>query len=159
MEEIKVGIGTYKIGKQCLLISYGLGSCVGVFLYDDGIGIGALGHVLLPGKCEDDLPMQKYKYCEDLIEMMVNELIREGVSKKNLKGKIAGGAKMFHFLSIIDRQSIGDKNIESVRKKLKEMKIPIIAEDVGNDYGRTIIANTQTGVLKIKTVKHGIIEI
>lgn len=159
MEEIRVGIGNYKVGKNCLLISYGLGSCVGVFLYDEHIRIGALGHVLLPGKCEDKSLVQQYKYCDNLIEMMISELLNGGVKRKNLKGKIAGGAKMFQFLSIIEKQYIGDKNIESVRRKLSQEKIPIMAEDVGSDYGRTIIANTITGVLRIKTIKYGIKDI
>lgn len=159
MEEIKVGIGNYKVGANCLLISYGLGSCVGLFLYDERSKIGALGHILLPGKCEDNSLMQQYKYCDNLIEMMINDLLKEGAKRKNLKGKIAGGAKMFQLLSIIDRHHIGDKNIESVKKKLSQEKIPIVAEDVGNDYGRTIIANTITGILTIKTIKYGIKDI
>ncbi len=159
MEEIKVDIGSYKIGKKCLLISYGLGSCIGVFLYDKNKQIGALGHILLPGRCEDNLLIQQRKYCDNLIEMMIDDLLTNGINKRSLKAKIAGGAKMFQFLSIIDKQYIGDKNVESVRKKLQQEKIPIIAEDVGNDYGRTVIANTETGILTIKTINHGIIEI
>ncbi|OGF64969.1 MAG: hypothetical protein A2Y62_00670 [Candidatus Fischerbacteria bacterium RBG_13_37_8] len=159
MNEIKVGIGNYQAGQRTLLISYGLGSCVGIFLFDKVKHAGALGHILLPGRCEEVAPIRPEKYCYNIVEMMIAHLTGEGSLKKNLVGKIAGGARMFHFITASEKHWIGDKNIESARIKLQKEGIPIKAEDVGGNYGRTLIANTETGILRIKTVKHGIKEI
>lgn len=159
MKEIKVEIGNFKIGTNSLLIAFGLGSCIGVFLYDPIKKTGALGHVLLPGISEDDSMIKQRKYCFNLIEIMLEDLLHEGSQKESLIAKIAGGAHMFQFFSTSERRPIGSKNVQSAKLKLQEEKIPLIGEDVGGDYGRTLVANTNTGIVIVKTVLHGIKEI
>lgn len=159
MKKVKVEIGNYKIGKNSLLIAFGLGSCVGVFLYDSVKKIGALGHVLLPGMSEDDSMIKQRKYCFNLIDMMLEEFANAGAQKESLIAKIAGGAHMFQFFSTSERQPIGIKNVQSAKLKLQQEQIPLVGEDVGGDYGRTLEANTETGIIMVKTVLHGIKEI
>ena len=159
MKEIKVDIGNYKTGQDSLLIAFGLGSCVGVFLYDSAHKIGALGHVLLSGSCKDKSIIKQRKYCFNLIDMMLGDLINEGSVKEHLIAKIGGGAHMFQIFSTCERQPIGYKNVQSVKLKLQQEQIPLISEDVGGEYGRTLIANTNTGMLVVKTVIHGTKEI
>jgi len=159
MKELKVEIGNYKIGRNSLLTAFGLGSCVGIFLYDAAEKIGALGHVLLPGRTDDSSVIKQRKYCFNLIEMMLEELMQEGAQKESLVAKIAGGAHMFQFFSGGDRQPIGLKNVHSVKLKLKEEQVPLISQDVGKEFGRTLIANTNTGILVVKTILHGTREI
>ncbi len=156
MNELKIEIGTYKVANNSLLIAYGLGSCVAVFLYDKNNKIGGMGHILLPGKSNDDLPSNPIKYSDNIIEMMIKELVGLGVRKNNLIAKLAGGAHMFQFFMKPEKEPIGAKNIQAVKLKLKEEGIPILAEDVGENYGRTVIANTMTGILTIKTINYGI---
>ncbi len=124
-----------------------VGSCVAIGLVDPEAGIGALGHVMLPnhnGKQTEIIG----KYADTAIPAMIKEMEMKGARKDRIKAKIAGGAKMFNFPS--NSFSIGEKNIEAVRKILKEYGIEVLGEDVGENYGRTIEFHTSTGRMVIK---------
>lgn len=155
MNELKIEIGTYKVASNSLLIAYGLGSCVAVFIYDKVKKIGAMGHILLPGRCNEDKITNPLKYSDNIIENMIKDLVQLGSNKNNLIAKLAGGAHMFQFLMTPEKEPIGIKNIQTAKIKLKEEGISILAEDVGGNYGRTVIANTKTGILTIKTINFG----
>ena len=146
-KEILVGIGEYKIAHNpSVLKTLSLGSCVGVALYDPVKRIGGLAHVMLPGRSKDK---KSPKHAEDAIEMMLDEMISFGANKKRITAKIAGGAQIFKFMTL-EILKIGNRNIESVRKKLLEEGIRIVAEDVGGVRGRNMLFYTVDGRVLIK---------
>ena len=150
-ELIVVGISDLKIAKSPdMLITYALGSCVGTCLYDPLLHIGGLSHVLLPDSsiCNDSNIM---KYANTAIEELVRLLILAGASRYRLNAKIAGGAKMFATTGT----SMGERNIVAVKKELARLSIPIVGEDTGKNYGRTVEFHPEDGAVFIKSVMHG----
>jgi chemotaxis protein CheD len=137
----RVGIGEYKIAHNpTILRAMGLGSCVGVFLFDEKIKVSGLAHILLPDS-PNDPKKRSSKYADVALREMIREMEEEGCKRENLKAKIVGGAQIFDFMSN-EMLKIGERNIRSVRSILDDENIPIIAEDVGEDYGRTMEAYT-----------------
>ncbi|TQR20943.1 chemotaxis protein CheD [Psychrobacillus vulpis] len=158
---VKVGIADMNIVKSPNTIrTSGLGSCVGVVLYDEKSQTAGLIHVMLPdsslGRAEN---INIAKFADTGISAMVEQLKLEGVQPYKLRAKIAGGAQMFQFTSSKDTMRIGPRNVEAVKEQLKKFTIPIISEETGGNSGRTIEFNPSTSVLNIRTVNQGVREI
>ncbi|KXG77636.1 Chemoreceptor glutamine deamidase CheD [Fervidicola ferrireducens] len=158
MEIIRVGMGEYKTAKApALLVSFGLGSCVGVALYDGAKKIGGLAHIMLPdSSLTGKRDFNPGKFADTAIDYLIAELRDKGANTKKLVAKIAGGAQMFQLKSENSVMMIGKRNVEAVRKKLNQLNIDLIAEDVEGNYGRTIEFCCETGELTVKTIGHGI---
>lgn len=151
---VKVGIADLNtvMGPDTIRTS-GLGSCVGVILYDETKKIAGLAHVLLPdSSLTKQINKNEYKYADTAIPILLNKLVAIGVRKNRLKAKLAGGAQMFQFTSNTDVMKIGPRNAEAVQKKLIEFKIPVISSDLGGNEGRTIEFDPMTSKLKIRKV-------
>src|SRR5690606_19843498 len=97
----------------------------------------------------------KYKYADTAIDILVDKLLAHQAKRYKLKAKIAGGAQMFRLQNSTDVMRIGPRNVEAVYDKLENYRIPIVAEDVGGNSGRTIEFDPVTGKLKIRTVNRG----
>lgn len=151
---IKVGIADLKFVKAPNTIrTSGLGSCVGVVVYDTAMGIAGMAHVMLPdSKSAKKLNFNQYKYADTVLPILIETLINDGARKFALKAKIAGGAQMFAFSSKNDMLRVGERNVEAVKRILEEYRIPIIAEDVYGSSGRTIEFSPETSELHIRTV-------
>lgn len=160
-EQIKVGISDYKISyAPNQLLTLGLGSCVGVVLYDKKSKIGGLSHIMLPdsqmfsGRSEIKIE----KFADLAIPKMAMELKeKEGVNQ--LVAKIAGGASMFKLENVKHNQNIGERNILAVEQVLKELKIPIIAKHVGGNMGRSLFVDLETLSVSVKMVNRDIYEL
>ena len=149
-ETIRVGIAEMNICKAPdKITTIGLGSCIGVVLYDSGSKMAGLVHIMLPDSMKIKQNQNKLKFADSGIALLVEALEKRGVKRSVLKAKIAGGAKMFSFSSTTELGSIGDKNIAAVRSKLKELGIRIVSEDVGLNYGRTIVFDPATEELTV----------
>lgn len=158
--EIKVGIGDYSIAySPDKILTIGLGSCVGTAIYDIRNHYCGLSHIMLPDSKQFNTVTNPLKFADLAIPIMVNEMIKKGSNIKNLVAKIAGGASMFNFSDKSMIMDIGNRNSISVKKVLKSLDIRLMAEDVGGNKGRTIIFDTISGKLQIKTVGVGIKEI
>ncbi len=152
-QDIKVGIADYKIGKAPdRIITLGLGSCVGICIYDRSAGIGGLAHIMLPDSRQFQNVTKEEKFADLAIPKMVDELIAAGLTIRNLVAKIAGGASMFHFQDKRLNMDIGSRNISAVRAALKELGIPILAEDTGGNIGRTMILDLESNTVSIVTM-------
>lgn len=152
----KVGMADFKLGRDDeALITLGLGSCVGIVLYDSSKKIGGMAHIMLPSSKEIKNNSNKYKFADTAIDEMIEEMLSLGVSKMRLIAKIAGGAQMFNIPSKKTTLNIGERNVIAVKEKLKTLKIPIIAEDVLGNHGRTIEFNCLNGELAIKSIGKG----
>jgi chemotaxis protein CheD len=161
VQVVKVGIAELDIVKAPDFIrTSGLGSCVGAVIYDLPSGVAGLVHVMLPDSNLAKMGMiNEAKYADTAINALISRLLKNGAQKRHLKAKIAGGAQMFQFASSNDFMRIGPRNVEAVKQELKRNGIPLAAEDVGGSNGRTIEFNPKTGVLQIRTVNHGMIEL
>lgn len=134
------------------LTTLGLGSCVGVALFDAKAKIGGMVHVMLPDSTKFRNAINPAKFADTGIEKLVNDMVSMGANKSRLTAKIAGGAQMFAFSTENDMLRVGERNVEAVKTVLKAYGINIIAQDTGLNYGRTIEFYTETGMLLVKSV-------
>ncbi|MGM9580679.1 MAG: chemotaxis protein CheD [Anaerovibrio sp.] len=155
-ELIKVGMADYKVGRAPdTLISYGLGSCIGISLYDPQTKIGGLLHIMLPDSNQSRANENRAKFADTGIPDMLDELIRMGAAKSRLVAKLAGGSQMFAFANASDIMRVGLRNASASKEILKKLSIPIVGEDTGGNYGRTVQIDLSTGVYKVKTIDKG----
>lgn len=160
-EIIKVGIADMNVvNVPDLIRTTGLGSCVGVVLYDLAREIAGMAHVMLPdSSLSRGEPLNKAKFANTAIKELLDALMTSGARHPGIKAKIAGGAQMFQFSGNSDMMRIGPRNVEAVLQELKELRIPVIAQDVGGNSGRTIEFDPKTGLMQIRTVNKGNSEI
>lgn len=150
---IKIGMAELDI---CLppdaITTLGLGSCVGVVLYDPTKKICGMVHVMLPDSTKIKNNENLAKFADTGIEELLKQIVAKGANRKSVVAKIAGGAQMFAFKSDNDMLRVGDRNVEATKEKLKQLQIPLIAEDTGKNSGRTIEFYPETGELLVKSV-------
>ncbi|WP_153720413.1 chemotaxis protein CheD [Sporosarcina cascadiensis] len=153
---VRVGIADMNVAKAPETIrTSGLGSCVGVVLYDPSKKVAGMVHVMLPdSQLGKSSTVNAAKFADTGIYAMMEILKSEGVRPFSIKAKIAGGAQMFQFGSN-DTIRIGPRNVEAVKAELKRLSIPIIAEDTGGSSGRTIEFDPETCILHVRTVNAG----
>lgn len=148
MEKIIVGISDMKTCQgPAEIATYALGSCVGICMIDTVAGVAGMVHIMLPDSASIKSVQNKMKFADTGIELLYNELIKSGADASRLTAKIAGGANMF--VNTNNVMSIGDRNVEATKIQLKKLGVPIIAEDTGDNYGRTIKFNTEDGSLLV----------
>lgn len=157
---IKVGMADLNIAKSPdKLMTLGLGSCIGIVLYDPAVKVGGLAHIMLPDSTQIKNNSNLAKFADTAIDVLIQKMINIGASRNRLVAKIAGGAQMFDFKQTSEVMRVGYRNDVATRKLLEDLKIPLIADDTGANYGRTIELHTETGALLVKTINHGTKEI
>lgn len=134
------------------ITTLGLGSCVGVAIRDPVSRIGGLAHVMLPDSTIIKNNTNIYKFADTCINALVDEMVKKGASKRNLVAKIAGGAQMFAFQNKSDMVRVGEQNVQACKNVLRELSIPLLAEDTGMNYGRTVVFYPEDGRYIIKSV-------
>ena len=152
---IVVGMADLKVAKYPdVLTTLGLGSCVGITLFDRAKKIGGLAHVMLP-TYKGFEGQTIAKFADSAIIELVNQLARIGAARGALVAKLAGGAHMFGRTQNNDMLKIGERNAAASLAILRQLSIPVAANDTGGSHGRTIELNTDTGALKIRTIGAG----
>ena len=154
---IKVGMADLAVCKYPdALTTLGLGSCVGIALYDPVTKVSGLAHIMLPDSTKIKNNQNIAKFADTGIEELIKQMIKIGASKTRLVAKIAGGAQMFAFKTSTsqanDMMQVGARNVEAVKAVLKKEGIRLLAEDTGLNYGRTIEFYSENGQLLIKRV-------
>lgn len=134
------------------LVTYALGSCVGICLYDRTSGVAGLSHVLLPDStmCPNDRNVMKF--ADTAVKTLIERMERAGAHRVRLTAKIAGGARLFGNAEGIQ---IGERNVVAVKEQLSRFSIPILAEDTGLNYGRTVEFCAEDGAMNVKTALKG----
>lgn len=156
----KVGMADLKVVKHPgALTTLGLGSCIGICLYDPSTKVIGMAHIMLPSSKTIKNNSNTAKFADTAVVELMDNMKKEGANMRRVVGKIAGGSQMFKFSSGNDMMKIGQRNAEAVRELLKSYKIPILADDTGGNFGRTIEFFSETGVLLIKTIGHGVKEV
>lgn len=157
MSTVNIGISDLNIARPPhILATYALGSCIGICLLDKVRNIGGLAHIMLPNSKEatkaSDNPR---RYADTGIAELIELMKRNGAMQTALTAKIAGGAQMFQ--TQLEAFNIGSRNITAVKKVLAAYRIPILAEDTGSNYGRTLFFDVATGVMQVKSVNKGVV--
>ena len=143
--KITIGIADMKMAKgQGMLVTYALGSCIGICLYDPAIKLGALVHIMLPVNMETNRT-NTMKYADTGIRETLRQMEAQGASRSRITVKIAGGAKMFE-VNGGNLGNIGQRNIESVHLILRKEGIRLMAEDVGGTVARTLLFDVNSGL-------------
>jgi chemotaxis protein CheD len=140
-----IGIADMKMAKGSgTLITYALGSCIGICLYDPLTKVGALIHIMLPLNMETGRthPM---KYADTGVRETLKMMESMGASRARITAKIAGGAKMFEISGGGSLGNVGQRNIESVHMVLKREGIRLLKEDVGGTVARTLSFDVSDG--------------
>lgn len=152
---IKVGMADLKTCRYPdVLTTLGLGSCVGIALYDPVTKIGGLAHIMLPDSSQIQNNQNIAKFADTGVSELIRQMIFTGAPKSRLVAKIAGGAQMFAFKNEAADNilRVGDRNVEAVRRALAREGIFIVAQDVGQNYGRTVELYTEDGSFVIRAV-------
>lgn len=155
MEKIVVRIGDGKTAQSGqALVSYALGSCVGICLYDREKKLAGMVHAILPENpgTEKLIRGQKYRYADQGIRYLIDQMCAKGAKKSRLTAKLVGGAQMFE--SINYEWDIGNLNIEMAKKTLAAERVPVLAEDTGGNHGRTVFFTAEDGRLKVEAARH-----
>lgn len=150
---IKVGMADLNIAKAPnSLTTLGLGSCIGLTLYDPVAKVGGLVQYMLPDSTKLKNNENIAKFGDTGIKELLRQVLAAGAVQRRLVAKIAGGARMFEVSGLSAVGNVGERNSEQAKAMLKELKIPLIAADTGLNYGRTVILDCETGDFVIKAV-------
>ncbi|HET6491101.1 MAG TPA: chemotaxis protein CheD [Syntrophales bacterium] len=151
MADLVVGISDLKVSNNPAdaMITYALGSCIAVAVYDPVAKVGGLLHFMLPDSTLDadkakDAPAM---FADTGIPLLFKSCYKLGADKKRMVVKVAGGA------SILDESNffrIGQKNIMAMRKLFWNNNVLIDAEDTGKNFNRTVRLELSTGKVSIK---------
>jgi chemotaxis protein CheD len=130
-----------------VLVSIGLGSCIGLALIDRARGIAGLAHVMLPAAPAEGVGGTPGKFADHAVPALLTELTRHGSRPSRLEAVLVGGARMFAIGSSMD---IGARNDDAARAALAAARIPVRAADTRGSTGRTIRVDPATGIVTVK---------
>ena len=142
------------------LITLGLGSCIGLVVYDSFAKVAGMAHIMLPDSRGLHGSEKVGKFADTAVPAIIEEMFKKGATRPRIKAKIAGGAQMFSLPGAsAEFLTVGAKNVSETKKRLARMGIALIASDTGGNKGRTIEFSTSNWMLKVKTLGKGVSEI
>lgn len=139
-------------GGEDVLVTLGLGSCVAVLLHDPVARVGGLAHVLLPEAALARDRSNPSKFADTAVPLLVEEVCALGGKKERLQARLAGGAAMFGNLLTAGTLNMGERNVAAAREVLRSLGIPVLGEEVGADYGRSVRFRVKDGTALISSV-------
>jgi len=137
------------------VVTRGLGSCLGITIYDPLKKIGALVHPMLPDIDKSKIKSNPSRFVNSGIILALEELERKGCSRSRMQVKVFGGAHMFSFINADSALNVGLKNIDMAHTIFKSLNLKILVEEVGGTFGRTVELDAETGKVLVKTVSWG----
>ena len=153
--DILVKVADYAVAADGTISTIGLGSCVAIVLYDGVARVGGLAHVLLPNEMMSRDRSNPAKFPGTVVPIMLREMRGLGARTERIRAKIAGGASMFGSLIPSGGVNIGERNVAAVRDVLAAVKIPIVGEDTGADYGRSVYLFVDDGRVEVRSLRKG----
>jgi chemotaxis protein CheD len=153
--EIRVKVADYAVAAEGTIATIGLGSCVAIVLHDAAGQVGGMAHVLLPNEAMSRDRSNPAKFPSTAVPLLLSEMRLLGAKPERVRAKIVGGASMFGNLIPAGGINIGERNIAAVRTVLSEVKVPIVAEDVGSDHGRSVFLHLDDGHVEVRSLKKG----
>ncbi|MCL1844015.1 MAG: chemotaxis protein CheD [Defluviitaleaceae bacterium] len=154
---IVVGMADLNVTKSPgILTTLGLGSCVGIALYDAQAKVAGLAHIMLPDSKAIHNNQNQAKFADTALIVLITKMERLGAKKRNIRAKIAGGAQMFAFNATNENLRVGDRNVEATKKVLQLQGISLVASETGDSFGRTVELYAEDGKFLIKAIGQGI---
>ena len=155
--DVRVKVADYAVrrGDQ-VLATIGLGSCVAIALYDHDHHTGGLAHILLPSQAMSRETSNPAKFPETIVPLMLEEMrALAGGASGRVCARIAGGASMFGQLTAGSGVNVGERNVAATREVLAAHDIPLVGEDTGLDYGRSVYFHLSDGRVEVRSLKAG----
>ena len=137
-----------------VISTIGLGSCVAIVIYDKQTRVGGMAHVLLPSEGLSRDKDNRAKFPGTAVPLLLEEMKKLG-ARGPYTAKIAGGSSMFGALLPAGGINMGERNVLSARQALSEAGIPLAAQDVGGDYGRSVYFHLDDGRMLVRSLKSG----
>lgn len=153
--DIRVKVADYAVANGGTISTIGLGSCVAIVLHDPVAQIGAMAHVLLPSEQMSRDRSNPAKFPTTAVPLLLDEMKRRGAVRERIKAKIVGGASMFGNIMPATGINIGERNVNAVREVLAQSAIPIVGEDTGSDYGRSVYLYVLSGRVEVRSLRKG----
>jgi chemotaxis protein CheD len=155
--EILVRVAELRAGRDdAVLVTLGLGSCIAIVLHDPATRIGGLAHVLLPSRSLSRAGDNPGRFPQTAIPALLEAMVPLGADPRRLVARLAGGASMFANLVPAGSMQMGDRNVIASREVLSQLAIPIIAEAVGGQEGRSVWFHVAEGRMLVRSVGHGV---
>jgi chemotaxis protein CheD len=155
-KNIEVNIAEVKIVRSPdVLVTRGLGSCLGITIYDPLKKIGGMAHAMLPDIDVAKVKSNPARFVNSVIRKMVEDLEKEGGFRSRFVAKIFGGAHMFSFISADNILNVGQKNIDTAIEVFKDLGVKVGAQETGGSFGRTIEFNLENGMVHVHTISQG----
>jgi chemotaxis protein CheD len=153
LNHVAVGLGELRVSRdpQDVLVSYGLGSCVGIGLYDPVLHIAGLLHALLPAH-SNDADGCSPKYVDSGVQALLDEMTCAGADRNRLVVRMAGGANMLVAPGFSQTLNIGARNVEAAYAALQGLRLKISGQEVGGNTGRTVRFYVANGRMTIRTI-------
>ena len=147
----KILPGEYYVTHSNEIITTVLGSCISVCVHDPLLKVGGMNHFMLPscGNNDLDLLSKSFRYGDVAMERLVNDLLRNGSDKNNLIFKAFGGGQIIRQMT-----AIGQRNITFLHKFLTMEGYKLSASDLGGPHPRKILFYPQSGLVRVKRLKH-----
>jgi len=152
-EAAKISPGEFYYTDKNMLIVTVLGSCISACIRDNVSGIGGMNHFMLPDSAaaDKDSPVsESMRYGTYAMEVLINQLLRNGARRENLEAKIFGGGNV---LKSFTTTNVGERNAAFVKKFLKEERIRITGEDLLDVFPRKVYYFPKTGKVLVKKLK------
>lgn len=153
--EIRVRVADFAVAAEGTISTIGLGSCVAIMLYDPGARVGGMAHVLLPNESMSRDRSNPAKFPTTAVPLMLHEMRQLGACAARVRATIVGGASMFANLLPAGGINIGERNVTAVREVLAEARLPIVAQDTGSDYGRSVYFCLADGRVEVRSLRRG----
>jgi chemotaxis protein CheD len=155
--ELVVRVADLRVGVAGdVLITQGLGSCVAILLHDSEARIGGMAHVLLPSPALSRPDANPAKFPQSAVPRLLELMVADGAQTDRISARLAGGASMFAALAPPGTIQMGERNLVAARQVLRTLGVPLVAEAVGGDFGRTVRLSVNDGKVEVITVAHGI---
>ena len=153
--EIRVTVADYAVASAGTISTIGLGSCVAIVLYDAVVRVGGLAHVLLPNEAMARDRSNPAKFPATAVPLLLEKMRALGAIPERIHAKVVGGASMFGNLFPPSGINIGERNLAAVRDVLAVAKLPIVAQDTGSDYGRSVYLFLRDGRVEVRSLRKG----
>lgn len=142
-----------------VLVTVGLGSCVGIMLHDAEARVGGLAHILLPSRALSREGENPAKFPQTAVPALVERMTALGASPRRITARLAGGASMFANLAPPGTIQMGERNLVATRQVLNSLNLPLVGEAVGGDFGRTVRLFCADGRVEVSSVAHGLVRL
>ena len=154
--EVRVKVADYAVGRGTgVITTVGLGSCVAIMLHARASRVGGMAHVLLSSASLSRDVTNRAKFPGTAVPLLLEELRALGAGR-DVTAKIVGGASMFSsLLAGGGGVNVGERNVEATVRALAAAGVPLVGQDTGGDYGRSVSLELETGRVSVRSLKRG----